>query len=249
VTLAAQHGAGASALDGDLQLWTAPLDLATATEADELSVLSEEERERARRFRFERDSARYVTSRVCLRRLLAKRLEVSVEAIRLETRPGGKPQLAPPLPQSLGFSMSRSGPLALYALADCGEVGVDLEDCAPVVDVDSVGSRFFSANERAVLDRVGEEEKQRGFYRTWTRKEAVLKAEGVGLDAPLEALDTTGDIARWDPAMPGAIRAARRWYVHDLEVVSGHAAALACEWALPAGVPATRDAREVLANF
>jgi 4'-phosphopantetheinyl transferase len=236
-------------VDRDLQLWTASLDLGAATGGGELSLLSEEERERARRLRFERDRNRYVASRLWLRRLLAKRLEVAAEEIRLQTRPGGKPELAPPLPSWLRFSMSRSGAHALYALADSREVGVDLEDCSPVVEVGSVGNRFFSAAERAVLGGLGDEDKQRGFYRIWTRKEAVLKADGLGLDAPLEALDTTGDIARWDQAVAGAMSASRRCYVHDLEVAPGHVGALACEWVLPAGVPAIRDACEVLADL
>jgi 4'-phosphopantetheinyl transferase len=68
--------------------------------------------------------------------------------------------------------------------------------------------RFFSAAEVA---EVGDE--LAAIYRIWCRKEAWLKARGVGLVMPLAAFDV-----RASP--PG-------WFVADLDVAPGYAAAVA----------------------
>lgn len=232
-----------------IQLWTASLDSVAQEAGRDGSLLSEGELERAGRLRFEVDRARFVASRVWLRLILAARLGVGVSEIRLQTAAGGKPELAPPLPEWLRFSMSRSASLGLYALARNQEVGVDLEACSQFVDVEAVGRRFFSAGERGVLARLAGEQRQRGFYRIWTRKEAVLKSAGVGLDTEVTELDVSGDVAHWNLALPGLPATGRSWFVHDLDVAPGYSAALAFEATRPLGVPVVRDAAELLQDL
>jgi len=246
VTSVAPAGGSATGRSGEVELWTARLDLAALENRLSGSLLSEEELERARRLRFESDRVHFTASRLWLRLVLAHGLGVGTAEIRLQTRSDGKPELAPPLPARLRFSMSRSGSLGLFALAFDSEVGVDLEDRSRVGDVEAVGGRIFSPAERAILDGLDDEEKQRSFCQIWTRKEAVLKALGVGLGAPLEALDVSGEVALWDTARPGVPDEPRTWFVHDLDVAPGYSAALATEAALPGGVPAVRDATELL---
>lgn len=229
----------------EIHLWRAPLDLAGPPDANDGALLSEEELARARRLRFDGDRTRFVRSRIWLRLLLAERLDLPVADIRFRAAAHGKPELAPPLPAWLRFNMSRSGCLGLYALSRGCEVGVDLEDSSRVVDTEAVASRFFSPTERRVLGGLGEEEQRRGFYRIWTRKEAVLKAVGVGLTAPMAALDVSGELARWEPGPQTVPGMARRWSVHDLDVAPGYAAALAVEATVTGDVPVVRDVAEL----
>jgi 4'-phosphopantetheinyl transferase len=247
VSPTALPGLSEAGTESEIQLWTASLDDAAAAAAFVVgrTLLSEEELERAGRFRFDADRASFVASRVWLRVLLAERLGVAPTAIRLLTAAGGKPELAPPLPTWLRFSMSRSGSRGLYALARGAEVGVDLEDCSRIVDVEAVGSMFFSLGERGVLSGLEGDTKQRGFYRIWTRKEAVLKAMGVGLDAPISLLDVTADVARWDTAVPSGSNTARSWCLRDVDVAPGYAAALAFDETASQDLPAVRDVAEL----
>jgi 4'-phosphopantetheinyl transferase len=145
----------------------------------------------------------------------------------------------------LRFSMARSGPLGLYGLARNLELGVDLEAVSRDIDVDGVGSRFLAPAERDMLSALRGDEQQRGFYRLWARTEAVLKAIGVGLHSSTAGLDVSGEVARFDPTIPGSAGAAQVWFVHDLHVAPGYAAALACEASLPGGVPELRDVAEL----
>jgi 4'-phosphopantetheinyl transferase len=245
--LGSAGGAGGRLVDRrqrEIQLWTATLDLDGP--GIDSSLLPEEVLDRASRLRFESDRTRFIASRVWLHIVLARGLGVSVQEITLQTAAGGKPELAPPMPTWLRFSMSRAGSRGLYALARDAEVGVDLEDRSRVVDTEAVANRFFSGTERELLGGLDETEKQLGFYRIWTRKEAVLKAMGVGLDVPMAALDVSGEMARWDPTVPRALNDGRHWFLHDLDVGPGHAAALACEANVFAGIPIPRDAAELL---
>ena len=72
-------------------------------------------------------------------------------------------------------------------------------------------------------------QRERGFYLCWTRKEAYVKATGDGLSTPLDCFRVT-----LQPSQPARFihlahdtRAAESWTLHDLRLASNYAAALA----------------------
>jgi 4'-phosphopantetheinyl transferase len=79
------------------------------------------------------------------------------------------------------FNVSHSGDYALMGFGKSGELGVDVEKHREMRDALEVAERVFSEREIAFLESLGEEERKRAFFRIWTSKEAVLKAEGLGL--------------------------------------------------------------------
>src|SRR6202012_3586769 len=102
----------------------------------------------------------------------------------------GKPELrqnGPPF--SLRFSLSHSPSIAVLAVTNGEPVGVDVEDVKPIEA--EVADSHFSASERSQLNQLRGDAWLRGFYRCWTRKEAILKAEGVGLSRPLDSFDVS----------------------------------------------------------
>jgi len=66
---------------------------------------------------------------------------------------------------------------------------VDVEDVRPIEP--EVADSHFSASERSQLNQLQGDAWLLGFYRCWTRKEAILKAEGVGLSRPLDSFDVS----------------------------------------------------------
>ena len=88
----------------------------------------------------------------------------------VELLPAGKPVLAGR--DDLFFSLSHSGRYVLCAVGEKA-VGADVQISRPWR-----GSmeRWFHPEERAWLATIPEEERQRAFYRLWTRKEAWVKA-------------------------------------------------------------------------
>ncbi len=56
-------------------------------------------------------------------------------------------------------------------------------------DRDKLVKRNFSSAEQGAYNALPDSEREAAFYAIWTRKEAVLKASGLGLHMPLDAFD------------------------------------------------------------
>lgn len=173
-----------------------------------VASLSAQERERAARFRFHADRRRYIAAHSRLRELLGARCGSPPESLQLESGKHGKPALSG---SRLQFSLSRSGGLAAYAFAWGRAVGIDVEAIRPLATADSVAARTFPPREwRAYA--LAPRDKAQGFFRGWTRTEALAKALGGGLNLSPEALDAALD---------------DRWVVRSFAPAPGFAGALA----------------------
>ena len=178
-------------VSSEVEVVTARLDVAASRLAALAARLSEAERSRAQRFRFERDRRRFIVARARLRELLAARLGAAPESIEFVYGSRGKPALGRRFAASgWRFNLSRREELAVYALSRAGEVGIDVEAVHPVCDAETIVAGFFSEQERQAYLALAPQERALGFFRCWTRKEALVKALGEGLSLPLEALDT-----------------------------------------------------------
>ena len=88
---------------------------------------------------------------------------------------------------SLSFAHSEG--LAVCALDADASVGVDVEPLTRTTKrMEEIVERYFSKAEQARL-YLGDS-REREFLRVWTRKEALGKARGTGLSAPMHLLDT-----------------------------------------------------------
>ncbi|UGY14263.1 4'-phosphopantetheinyl transferase family protein [Bradyrhizobium septentrionale] len=148
--------------------------------------LNDGERRRAAGLRLERDRRRFVVARGQLRRVLASRLGIAPSAVEFEYGPLGKPQLSHRMhARDLRFSVSRSGDVGVIALSTTQEVGVDIEAVVPVPEADEIAALCFSASEYGSYTALGPEDRLAGFFRRWTRLEAVSKTLGCGLGQPV----------------------------------------------------------------
>lgn len=180
--------------DGEVEVWTVPLDPPADEVRRSFALLSPDETERALRFHFERHRRRYAVGRGALRTLLGRYLGVDPRAIGFDYGAKGKPFLAAGADGErprLHFNLSNSDELALVAFATGAELGADLERLRPMPDGIDIAERFFSAGERQVLAAQPAGERDLAFFRCWTRKEAYLKAVGDGITVRLDAFDVT----------------------------------------------------------
>lgn len=150
-------------------------------------LLAASERERAAKFRFAEHQRRYQIGHGALRAILAGYLGTDPRAIEFTHGPRGKPYLAGAGPS---FNLSHSGKLALIAVAAV-EIGVDLEKVRHLESLTPIARRHFSPAEFSALDALPEAARPLAFYRCWTRKEAYIKALGVGLAMPLDTFDVS----------------------------------------------------------
>ncbi|MES2475357.1 MAG: 4'-phosphopantetheinyl transferase superfamily protein [Verrucomicrobiota bacterium] len=168
----------------------------TGVTADEL--------ERARRFRFPADAARWLAFRSQLRSLLAEETGTAPLALPILLSSHGKPLLAPPF-DALHFNLSHGDDLGLLAISRDGPVGIDLEPFARASGLLGCEASFCHPLEIAALP-ASPEQRARQLLKIWTAKEAVLKSLGTGLIHPPETLriafDATGWTAIPDTSLP-----------------------------------------------
>ena len=121
--------------------------------------------------------------------------------------------------------------MALYALTRGPNVGVDLERIRPDFAGDDIAQRFFAPAEVAALRAVPADLRTKAFFNCWTRKEAFIKARGMGLSLPLDQFVVS--LAPGEsPALVSAQndpQAAQRWCLYELEPGDGYVAAFAVE--------------------
>ena len=180
-------------LPPDVQVWAAWLDLPGEGISGFWSTLSIGERERAARFASERERARFVAARGLLRTILGTSLGAAPQSVEFLYGAKGKPSLGGALARSgLQFNLAHSGGLAVFAVARDRPVGVDVEQLRPMPDLSELIDRYFSASECAEMKSLAEDEGLRGFFKIWTRKEALLKATGEGITGLPGAVDVLG---------------------------------------------------------
>jgi len=187
--------------------------------AEELaSVLSEDERDRARRFAFERDRVDYVVCRGLLRNLLAAYGLGSACALTFSYTVRGKPVLTLDCDPPIEFNVAHSRGTGLIGLGYGVTIGVDVEMVRPVDNFWSLAATCFATEELAELAALPAGLQTQAFYAGWTRKEALIKATGEGLSRPLHSLAVTigpgvpPHVIRFD----GDPNPTERWRVIDL---------------------------------
>lgn len=177
------------ALAADVQLWRVDLDAYAA--GVPLDGLTADEHARAARFGLGRDGQRYLAARHALRHVLAEVLDRSPLDVVFEADDCGKPHLAPR--GSLQFNLGHSAHEALIGLRRDRPIGVDIEVVHDVVDAEASAGALFTDDERAAWSRAAQALHDRTFLTCWTRKEACLKALGVGLSARVACIEVGCD--------------------------------------------------------
>lgn len=154
------------------------------------ACLTEDERRRAGGLTWERDRRRFIATRGQLRHLLASKLGIPPSDVELEYGPQGKPRLSRRMPvRELRFGVTRSEDTAVIALSNTREVGVDIEAVRPVAEADDIAALCFSVPEYESYRALRPEDQPEGFFRRWTRLEAISKALGCGLGHPVPSDD------------------------------------------------------------
>ncbi|MBC8007539.1 MAG: 4'-phosphopantetheinyl transferase superfamily protein [Prolixibacteraceae bacterium] len=188
-----------SFLQSRLQVVIAGLDSGPEAVHALTEYLSPEERRRADRFRFDRDRRRFIVARARLRQLLGERVKARPEEVELVYGSHGKPALSQRLNNmDWRFNVSHRDDVAAYVFSQGREVGIDVEAIRPVHRADTIASHFFSRSEQEAYLALDSSDKMPGFFNCWTRKEAFIKAIGLGISHPLDCFDVS--LAPGDPA-------------------------------------------------
>lgn len=142
------------------------------------AILSADERERAKSFRFFKDQNQFTISRYILRRLLSRYLRQTPESIEFIYGLSGKPAVSSE--KHLHFNVSHSGDYALYAVTSFYEVGIDLEYIDKSLELEDMALHIFSPADFVQWKTLKLEDQVNSFFTNWVCKEAFLKASGKG---------------------------------------------------------------------
>jgi 4'-phosphopantetheinyl transferase len=170
----------------DVHIWfqaTASWNAATIDAA--VAMLSEDERERCRRFRFERDARDYAAAHALLRRTLSRHGDRQPQGWRFDVTPSGKPFLIDSPDFHPAFSLSHTRGMVACAITDGADVGVDVEWADRDVDAEKIAARFFAPAESRHLMGLAPDARRGRFVDLWTLKEALVKAIGQGIAGSL----------------------------------------------------------------
>lgn len=198
------------------------------------SVLSEHERSRASRFVTERLQHDYIVSHGMTRLILGRYVECMPAELAFVQGEHGKPALDPRHASPVRFNLSHSGGKCLIAITNGREVGVDVEKIRRLEDWLEIAKRFFSTRETEQLLLLPEAMRHDGFFATWSRKEAYIKAIGMGL-----ALELGSFAVNVDPSAQARLLWTRdnaeepsHWEMRTLKVDPGYHAAVAVRGAI-----------------
>lgn len=165
--------------------------------AELAALLDETDHVRAAALHFELHRRRFIVRRALTRVELAR--AIGGEPGRLRFAEGEQGKLSLQDAPELRFNLSHADDLALLVMSGNSEVGCDIERIDPARARRDVAERFFSPVEFAILSALPEEQWAEGFFNCWTRKEAYIKALGIGLSYPLQSFSVSlvpGDTPR-----------------------------------------------------
>jgi 4'-phosphopantetheinyl transferase len=215
--------------EDEVHLWQ--IELATVAPAEQRwkQILSEDERSRAARFHFSQDRQYFTATRALLRMILGSYLDSNPSELVFQYSEKEKPSLHPcSSGEQWEFNVSHSGSIAMLAFSRGRTLGVDVEQLRDNFDHEAIARRFFSEEEQRQLAALSPSEQYHAFFRCWTRKEAYIKAQGIGLSLPLHQFDVSlkpGDVNALLATRPDHSEAAR-WSLREVPAGDGYVAAL-----------------------
>ncbi len=214
--------ANASPGQNEIVCWRVLLD-----DLDEVQLVSlyerlgPDEKVRANAFLKPVDRDRYIAAHGVLRILGEQILGVEVQ---ITVNAYGKPQF---LNTPLQFNLSHSGNVILLAFSLNSPVGVDVEQKREIDDLGLIAANYFHQSEVQAMNGLAEPLLSDTFFSCWSKKEAVVKALGLGLSLPLNAFEVDispldGECAvRLDHQFP------QSWTLRAFCPLGGYSAALA----------------------
>jgi 4'-phosphopantetheinyl transferase len=207
----------------EVALWVRDYRTASGSEISKRGAVTLQDGHPCARTAFEL-RARAISDQGFLRTVLAHHLNTAPTDLPIRRTPFGKPFLddVSGTGGDVRFNMTHSGDLTAVAVTLGREVGIDVEHIRADIAFTDIAHEFFTAEEQSQLASLCPADAIQAFFRIWVRKEAVLKAIGLGIASQCPK--------RFHVGISGNVLAGRdgeRLWVEALRLGSGYAAAVA----------------------
>ncbi len=209
---------------GSAQVWFATLEDMQGRTDRYRALLDPDELARAKRYRFDSDRERYILGHGLLREVLGRQLHAPPKELVLRRGEFGKPFLEG---HPVHFNLSDTKDAVLVAMAN-RPIGADIETMNRNTDHERVAGHYFTQPEVESIKAAADG--KRRFLELWTRKEAVLKACGVGLMDDLHSLNVGRVFNEMTIKHPDFVRlAGAEYHVRTVYLGRDHLVSLASE--------------------
>jgi 4'-phosphopantetheinyl transferase len=190
-------------------------------------LLSAEEKERSKKFRYKKDYNLFIASRACLRKLLACYLNCKPKDLKIQYSLNGKPYLEGI--NEVQFNVSHSNDAFLLGLTKNKAIGVDIEHLNRKCDIKSITRLTSNANETKNIFTLKEADSRKTFINSWTRKEAIVKAMGYRMSYSFDQLELPLPPMRKNENLSENILGAdnNEWFLDSLKIPGNYHATIA----------------------
>lgn len=209
----------------EVHVWPIPLSAWATTAEKHLACLDDHDMARANRLHQPIHRQRFLTAHVGLRYILSQYLPLGPKQLTFTYGTHQKPYLAIS-ENRIQFNLSHSDEMAVCAVTLDHEIGIDIEKVQPVCKLD-VARRFFNKEEFDQLISTSVPEQANFFYRIWARKEALIKATGLGVSQGLATFSVMEQNNITTVELHNQI-----WSLLSLSVHADYACAVACSQAI-----------------
>ena len=214
----------------EIDFWHSSLETTPEKYQQAWQILDDEEKSRAAKFSNALLQQRYVSAHGQLRRILAQYLEVSPASLLFLKTARGKPYLADY--PGLAFNLSHTSEDMAVAVAKNCQIGVDIEQSKQRLNLADLVKRCFAEPEAVYWHQLPEDKQQQAFYQFWTRKEAFVKATGLGITVGLHDCIINPHQPQSFLSVPAQCGAASAWHCRDIFVGQNLCAAVVANKAI-----------------
>lgn len=163
------------------------------------------------KYRRWQDRQAYIGARYLLQEALRK-LRLPIEMLtELRYTEYGRPYL----PLTIDFNISHSGKFILLAISNVYRIGIDIEEIRKI-EFDDFRNQFTDLEFLIINEACN---KYAEFFRYWTIKEAVIKADGRGMYMDLKGIAINKN----------AYANGKTWYLKEINVSTGYVAHIATD--------------------
>ena len=189
--------------------------------------LSVKEKIQANKYYTKSLSDKYIMSHGILRQILSYYTNQYPQDIQFTHNEYGKPFLKN---SNIHFNMSHSHNLVSYIVASNYRVGIDIELHDNNLNVQELASLVLTSAESQHLSGMKSKEKLELFYHLWTKKEALIKANGQGLSYPINTIEAIALSSGSNILLTNQKNALQQeYYYYELETPKNYSGAVAIE--------------------
>lgn len=202
---------------GEIHIWSATID----ERYEKLltnSFLSINEKRNAARFTYDIDTYLYSVRHNLLRIIIGYYHNCHPSKIKFNSNHYLKPHIVHPN-TNIQFNISASSNRFVAAFCQLQTIGVDIELIRQIDDIPQLINDYFTKEESDWVNAQTSDKMSSAFFQIWSKKEALIKAIGKGLNIELNKIDVRSDTA--------IVNGERMWHLIPLSIFDDCAGAIA----------------------